>query len=98
MSENPFLEIKDEIDSLKKIIVDFMEVQKEKHVSIEKPLTVKEAAEITGLSEAFIRQMNASPEKYKDCIPFRKVMGRVYFFPSELDQWMRGGNIKGKQN
>ncbi|GEM_PF-1929149 len=101
MSENPFFEINERLENLEgmiKPISGFIENEKQKSVRLEKPLSVKEAAKITGLSEAFIRKMNHAPERYKDCIPFYKKMGRIYFFASELDQWMRGGNIKGKQN
>jgi excisionase family DNA binding protein len=54
-------------------------------IEIERPLGCAEAAELLGVHPKTIKRMAGRGE-----LPGHFRFGRWYFYPSELDSWMRG--------
>jgi excisionase family DNA binding protein len=51
----------------------------------EKPLTVEQASDYLGIAVGTLKN-----KCYNNEIPYHKPAGKMYFFPKELDQWVRG--------
>lgn len=59
---------------------------------MEKPLNIKEAAEKLGVS---VPTMYGKVHRKE--IPFYKPAGKLYFYESELDAWIRGETTKREE-
>lgn len=57
-----------------------------------KPLTVEEAAEYLGIAVGTLKN-----KCYKNTIPYHKPAGKMYFFESELRDWIKGSNENSNQ-
>jgi len=52
---------------------------------MEKPLSIKDASDFTGYAVNTLYQMTK-----KNKIPHHKVEGKLFFYASELDAWIKG--------
>ena len=52
---------------------------------MEKPMSVYEAARYLGIAPGTLKN-----KCYKDEVPHHKPAGKMYFYKSELDKWIRG--------
>lgn len=59
---------------------------------VESPMGVYETARYLGIAPNTVRN-----KAYKNEIPFHKPAGKMYFFKSELDEWIRCNTNKTKK-
>ena len=78
--ENPFLEIKEELTSIKNLILAMQPVKQiPAGTKVEQPITQSEAAEFLGKSRATLINW-----RKKGAITAYHIEGRIYYKPSEL--------------
>ena len=53
----------------------------------EKPMTVYQAAKYLQIAPGTLKN-----KAYKDEVPYHKPAGKMYFYKSELDAWIKGKN------
>jgi predicted DNA-binding transcriptional regulator AlpA len=86
---NPFSEIDARLSNIETLILDIKHQPKRSQPEAENPLNIDEVVKLTGYTK---------PTLYlycqKNTIPHHKKNGRLFFFKSEIIDWIRIGKVK----
>jgi predicted DNA-binding transcriptional regulator AlpA len=86
---NPFSEIDARLSNIETLILDIKHQPKQSQPEAENPLNIDEVVKLTGYTK---------PTLYlycqKNTIPHHKKNGRLFFFKSEIIDWIRIGKVK----
>lgn len=77
------------IELQKSILVELVQVHPARTNEAKELLSIDETSDYLGLSKATLYSMNCRRQ-----IPFTKVLGKVYYRKSALDQWLATGDRK----